>query len=32
VTDRCWPDFGPEEIHAAIRGYAGRERRFGGLE
>jgi undecaprenyl diphosphate synthase len=32
VTDCCWPDFGPEEIQAAIRSYAGRERRFGGLE
>jgi undecaprenyl diphosphate synthase len=32
VTDCCWPDFGPEEIQAAIRSYAARARRFGGLE
>jgi len=32
VTETCWPDFGAAELHAAIRDYAGRERRFGGLE
>ncbi len=32
VTDTCWPDFGAEAFRAAIRAYAGRVRRFGGLE
>jgi len=32
VTDVLWPDFGVEEFHAAIRDYASRERRFGGLK
>jgi undecaprenyl diphosphate synthase len=32
VTDRYWPDFGEEELHAAIRSYAARDRRFGGLQ
>ena len=32
VTECCWPDFGPAELAAAIRSYAARERRFGGLE
>ncbi len=31
VTDRCWPEFGQEEMLHAIREYAGRERRYGGL-
>ena len=31
VTDICWPDFGEAELHAALRSYAGRQRRFGGL-
>jgi undecaprenyl diphosphate synthase len=26
-----WPDFGAEDLHAALRDFAGRERRFGGL-
>ena len=32
VTDLCWPDFGPEALHQALRDFAGRERRFGGLK
>jgi len=31
VSDRCWPDFGIAELHQAIRDFAARERRFGGL-
>ncbi len=31
VTERCWPDFGTPELHEALRDYARRERRFGGL-
>jgi undecaprenyl diphosphate synthase len=31
VTDRCWPDFDAATLHRALRDYAGRERRFGGL-
>lgn len=31
-TDCLWPDFGATEIEAALRAYAGRERRFGGVE
>lgn len=29
VCDKLWPDFGVEELHAAIKDFAGRERRFG---
>jgi undecaprenyl diphosphate synthase len=29
-TDRLWPDFGPEDLDAALADYAGRQRRFGG--
>jgi undecaprenyl diphosphate synthase len=32
VTDVLWPDFSVEDLHRAIRDYAGRSRRFGGLE
>jgi undecaprenyl diphosphate synthase len=32
VTPVCWPDFTTEVFHAALRDYAGRERRFGGLK
>jgi undecaprenyl diphosphate synthase len=32
VTDKCWPDFDEACLHAALRDYAGRERRFGGLK
>jgi len=31
VTDTCWPDFDVDHLHQAIRDYAGRVRRFGGL-
>lgn len=32
VTDTLWPDFDSACLHAAIRDFAGRTRRFGGLE
>lgn len=32
VTDVLWPDFGVTEFHAALGDYAGRQRRFGGLD
>jgi undecaprenyl diphosphate synthase len=32
VTEKCWPDFDPATLHQALRDYAGRNRRFGGLE
>jgi undecaprenyl diphosphate synthase len=28
-TDRLWPDFGPDDLEAAVQAYAGRKRRFG---
>lgn len=31
VTDQAWPDFDEATLHRAIADYAGRERRFGGL-
>jgi len=31
VTDRCWPEFRIEDLHQAIRDFARRDRRFGGL-
>ena len=31
VTDVFWPDFDVEHLHQAIRDYAARDRRFGGL-
>lgn len=31
VTDVLWPDFGAAELCAAVRDFAGRNRRFGGL-
>jgi undecaprenyl diphosphate synthase len=31
VTERCWPDFDRDTLRQALRDYAGRERRFGGL-
>jgi len=30
-TSTPWPEFREEELHAALRHYAGRERRYGGL-
>jgi undecaprenyl diphosphate synthase len=30
VTETLWPDFGPEDLKAALREYASRSRRFGG--
>jgi undecaprenyl diphosphate synthase len=30
-TDRLWPDFGPEDLAAAVAEFHARERRFGGL-
>jgi undecaprenyl diphosphate synthase len=32
VTEQCWPEFDRESLHAALRDYASRERRFGGLK
>jgi undecaprenyl diphosphate synthase len=32
VTERCWPDFDGPTLHQALRDYAARERRFGGLQ
>ena len=29
VTDVYWPDFGPEQLHAALAEYAARNRRYG---
>ena len=31
VTDTYWPDFGAEDLKAAVESFDGRERRFGGL-
>jgi undecaprenyl diphosphate synthase len=31
VTERCWPEFDEATLHDAIRAYAARQRRFGGL-
>jgi undecaprenyl diphosphate synthase len=31
VTEKLWPDFGREELVAAIRSFEKRQRRFGGL-
>jgi len=32
VTEKCWPDFDRATLHQALRDYAGRTRRFGGLK
>jgi undecaprenyl diphosphate synthase len=32
ITDCYWPDFGRPQLHEAIRVFAGRRRRFGGLD
>jgi undecaprenyl diphosphate synthase len=31
VTQRCWPEFCEADLHQAIRDFAARDRRFGGL-
>ena len=31
VTEKCWPDFDERTLHEAIRDFAGRNRKFGGL-
>jgi undecaprenyl diphosphate synthase len=31
VTPRCWPEFREADLHQAVRDFAGRDRRFGGL-
>jgi undecaprenyl diphosphate synthase len=31
-TPVMWPDFGPDDLRAAVRDFAGRERRFGGVK
>ncbi|NMP21819.1 isoprenyl transferase [Sulfobacillus harzensis] len=31
ISDKLWPDFGPEQLREAIRAYQTRHRRFGGL-
>ena len=32
VTEQCWPDFDIPLLHQALRDFAGRVRRFGGLK
>jgi undecaprenyl diphosphate synthase len=32
VTELCWPEFDRAALHQALRDYAARERRFGGLK
>ncbi len=32
VTDKCWPEFRPTDLHVAIQDFATRDRRFGGLK
>ncbi len=31
ITEECWPAFRTPQLHAALREYAGRVRKFGGL-
>jgi undecaprenyl diphosphate synthase len=31
VTSRFWPEFGRDDLHEAVRSFASRERRFGGI-
>jgi undecaprenyl diphosphate synthase len=31
VTELCWPDFTEVQLYDAIRSFAARDRRFGGL-
>ncbi len=32
VTQRCWPEFEIADMHSAIRDFAARDRRFGGIK
>ena len=32
VTEKCWPDFREADLHEALRDFASRDRRFGGLK
>jgi undecaprenyl diphosphate synthase len=32
VTKVCWPEFDERQLHAAVRSFAARDRRFGGLK
>jgi undecaprenyl diphosphate synthase len=32
VTQLCWPEFQIADLHQAVRDFAGRDRRFGGLK
>jgi len=32
VTQKCWPDFRQEDLIAALKDFASRDRRFGGLK
>ncbi|NLX21472.1 MAG: isoprenyl transferase [Phycisphaerae bacterium] len=32
VTETLWPDFGKDDLNEAIRAYAARDRRFGGVK
>ncbi len=32
VTQKCWPDFDTATLREALRDFAGRTRRFGGLK
>ncbi len=32
VTERCWPDFSTDDLLQALRDFAARDRRFGGLK
>src|SRR5439155_10588384 len=32
VTEKCWPEFEIADFHQAIRDYATRDRRFGGIK
>jgi undecaprenyl diphosphate synthase len=32
ITERCWPEFDTTDLHQAIRDFAARDRRFGGLQ
>ena len=31
VTERCWPEFDLADLHHAMRDFAARDRRFGGI-